>query len=83
MPPCGSHEPGGQILESHGNALPTAFLEKITNFIFSGFSTAQCRLDRNKTVGPREAYDPNLVSKEFIMIIEPAQVFRREGTSDT
>lgn len=77
MPPCRSHEPCWQILESHGHALPAAFLEKITNFIFSGFSTAQRRLDGNKSICSREANDANLVSKEFIMIIESAQLFRR------
>ncbi len=51
VPPRGTHELGGEILELNGNSPPASLLENIADFDFGGFSAAECRLNGGEAVG--------------------------------
>lgn len=80
VPPGGTHELVRQVLKRDGDSLPTGLFEKVADFIFAGFSAPQGWLGDGEAVGPGQSDDPDVVAKQFVLEVQPPQIFQRKRT---
>lgn len=67
VPPCGTHELDREILKMDGNSPPARVFKNITDFVFTGFSAPQGGLADGESIGPRQSYDLDVVTKQFVL----------------
>jgi hypothetical protein len=72
-----------QILNFHGDALPSRRFENIANFVLTWILATKGGLGNNEPVTPGQACDADFVTEKLVLQLKTSEIFGGGSTTDS